>query len=177
MNKGVGLLVDKVVSIIKVDVDGAVGPDLERVGAKLVFNFVCGAVDPVGAAHMDSTNGWVVGDLLCDKGELAGDVELVGLAEKGVERLGGACGGGRVVREHEGGDEGGALGTGSEGGLVEKVGIFDVFCETLEEGEGLIEYDGERYAGEVFADRVVNDGPEVRAVGRVGRTGCRRRGA
>lgn len=96
---------------------------------------------------MNSADRGMMSDLLGDKRECSGDVELVGFSEEGVEGLGRAMEGGGIVREDEGGDESGTLGAGGQGGLVEEVRVFDIFGEALQEGKRLVEGDGECDAG------------------------------
>ena len=109
-------------------------------------------------------------DLLGDEGDASvGVYEVEGLGEEGVERLGGAVGGGGVVADDEGGDEGDAVGGGGQGrgrGAVEEMGVLHVLGEALQEGDGLVEKDGNGYAREVLAHGVAQDAPEVGLVRR-----------
>lgn len=159
------LLINKMLAVIKLNVHGTFRPYLQRVATKLVLNLMGGAIDPCRSAHVDSADGGMMSDLFGDEGELARDVEFESFSEEGVEGFGRAACGGGIVGEDEGGDEGGSLRTGGEGGLVEEVGVFDIFGKTLEEGERLVEDDGESDTGEVFADGVFENGPEVGAFG------------
>lgn len=87
MDVGTGLLIYKMVSIMKAEMDRALWPDLQGVTLEPILNLMCCVIGPSIASHMDGRGGRMMGDLLSNKRELGRNDKVIALAKERVEGL------------------------------------------------------------------------------------------
>lgn len=165
---GAGLFKHEVVRIVKVNVDSALRPGLERVDIHVALDLQGGVIGPSVSLDENGRDRGMVGYLFRNECDAAmREDKVVGLAEQRVEGLGGSVGGGSVLTNYKCCNEGGSVGSGGEMGLssfVEQVVVLNIFGKTLQEGDGLVEEDGDCDSGYVSAEGVAKYGEEVRSL-------------